>query len=470
VPSKSVAPFGATRIAAAMLTLLTGAVAAQESLPRLAVETYPPPAREQIGRVYQKAEAARDNAAAVGALARVLHAWSQWEPAHQTYARAQALAPGTFEWHYLDGFVLERLTRHAEAAEQFRQAAALSPSYLPARVKLAEELLEAGDREHSAPLFQQLARDPAAEPAAELGLGRIAALDGRHDAAIAHLERATTLFPQFGAAYYALARSYRAVGRLDDAQRALARQTQYGPQWPAIGDPVLAGVLALREDASALMDRGIKAAEAGDVAAAIAAHEAALEANPELVQAHVNLISLYGRAGKRAKAEEHYRAVVARGVSLDVAHYDYGVLLGMENDWDGAADAYRKAIAVNPNHVRARNNLGQILERQQKLQEAADQYRRAVDIQPTFRVARFNLGRMLIALGRPQEAIHEFERLVEQRDAETPTYLYALATAHVRSGHLAEGARLAAQARDLARDYGQSELAAAIDRDLARIK
>src|SRR5580693_829091 len=47
-----------------------------------------------------------------------------------------------------------------------------------------------------------LAREPAAEPAAELGLGRIAAAEGRHDAAVAHLERAIALFPEWGAAHY----------------------------------------------------------------------------------------------------------------------------------------------------------------------------------------------------------------------------------------------------------------------------
>ena len=66
-----------------LLTLCARAAAAQETLPRLAPETYPPAAREQIGRLYHKAQAERDNASAVGALARVLQAWSQWEPAHQ---------------------------------------------------------------------------------------------------------------------------------------------------------------------------------------------------------------------------------------------------------------------------------------------------------------------------------------------------------------------------------------------------
>ena len=452
------------------VALLAVHPAAQTALPRLAIETYPPAAREHIGRAYRNAQAKPENAASAGALGHVLQAWGQWEPAHQAYARAQALAPRAFEWRYLDAVVLERLTRYGDAAAQLKEAVALSPSYLPARVKLAEALLEAGDREQSERLFQELTRVPAAEPSAEFGLGRLAALAGRHEIAIGHLERATALFPEFGAAYYALARSYRAVGRLEDAQRALARQAQYGARWPAVEDPVVAAVLDLRDDASALLQRGVKKADAGDLAGAIAAHEAALERDPQLVQAHANLISLYGRQGNLAKVEEHYRAVVARGVYLDQAHYDYGVVLGMQGNWDAAADAYRRALTVNPLDVKARNNLAQILERQRKFQEAADEYRQAVQSQPTFRLGRFNLGRMLLALNRPQEAIVELERLREPRDAETPTYLYALATAHVRSGNLAEGKRIAEEARDLARSYGQSDLVATIERELARLK
>ncbi len=143
--------------------------------------------------------------------------------------------------------------------------------------------------------------------------------------------------------------------------------------------------------------------------------------NPSLVQAHANLISLYGRAGNFVKAEEDYRTVVALGGDLSEAHYDYGVLLGLQEKWDLAADAYGKALALNPSNVQARNNLGQVLERQRKFAAAADEYRKAVESQPTFRLARFNLGRMLIAIGRNEDAITELLKLSQPQDAETPT-------------------------------------------------
>ena len=142
----------------------------------------------------------------------------------------------------------------------------------------------------------------------------------------------------------------------------------------------------------------------------------------------------------------------------------------MAGKWDLAAEAYRRAIAVNPLNAQAYNNLGQILEREKRLDEALVAYQRAVASQPALRAARFNVGRMLVALGRPDDAIVEFAKLTEPRDAEAPRYLFALATAHVRAGHKDEGIRWASEARRLALEHGQEELAAAIARDLAGLR
>jgi len=447
--------------------------AAQTSLPplpRLSLDAFPPQTRDALSRPYAAALSRPDEVDAVGTLARTLHAWDQWSAAHDTYLRAQALAPRAVEWHYLDGVALQRLARHAEAVARFDDALRRSPDYLPARAKLAEALLDSGNLDRAEQLYDGLRGEPAAEPVAEFGLGRIAAARERYDAAVGHLERAVALFPEFGAAHYTLALSYRALGRRDAAERALAQNARYGPRWPAIDDPMLAAVIALRDDAETTFQRGLKLVEAGDVPGAIAAHEAALARDPSIAQAHANLISLYGRLHDWAKAEQHYHAVVDLGYNLGDAHYDYGVLLGLQEKWDLAADAYRRAIAVNARHAQAHNNLGQILERQRDLEAAAAEYRLAAESQPAFRIARFNLGRMLIALGRTDEAIGELEQLTDPRDAETPRYLFALATAHVRAGHRDEGVRWATDARQLALQYGQTDLAAAIDRDLAKLK
>jgi tetratricopeptide (TPR) repeat protein len=444
-------------------------LASQPPLPRFAPDSYPPAAREAIGRAHREATARPTDANATGHLGRVLHAWEQWDAARQAYARAAALAPRAFAWPYLEAVVLQRLARPEDAAAKLDAALALEPDYLPARVKLAEALLDAGAVDRAAQSFSRIS-EPAAEPAVAFGLGRIAAARAEHDKAIERFQRAIALFPEFGAAYYALAMSYRATGRRDEAQAALRRHAEYGARWPAIEDPVLAAVLDVRGDPSALLQRGVKRADAGDLEGAIAAHEAALAIDPTFAQAHANLIALYGRAHDFARAEEHYRAVVALGVNLADAHYDYGVLMDLQQRWVAAADAYRRALAMNPLHAGAHNNLGQALERQRSFDEAAAEYQRAIESQPTLRLARFNLGRMLIALGRPADAIRELQSLTEPRDVEAPRYLFALATACIRAGRRDEGVKWATEARDLAVKFGDNALAAAIERDLKSIR
>ena len=439
-------------------------------LPPLPLDRFPEAARTSVARVYKAATDRPDDGSVVGELGRVLHAWEQWESAHQVYARAQAIAPKAFEWHYLDAVILQRLARHAEAAVRLKQAVALKPDYLSAQVKLAEALLEAGDVTQSRILFETLLKEPAAQPAAHLGLGRIDALGGRHDLAIKHFESATTLFPEFGTAFYALARAYRAAGRADEAQRALEQHARHGARWPGIDDPVLAAVAAVREDPRALLARGIARATAGDVAAAVALHEAALQRDPSLVHAHGNLLSLYGRLGNYAKAEEHYRAALAARFENADLYYDIGVVFGMQEKWAEAEAAYRRAIASNGLHANARNNLGHSLERRREFAEAASHYREAIAAQPSFRLGRFNYGRMLLALGKTDDAIVEFDRLQQPVDAETPRYVFALSTAYVRSGRIAEGRQRAADAHRLALQFGQNDLAAAIERELAKLK
>jgi tetratricopeptide (TPR) repeat protein len=455
-----------------LVVVLLAASAAQSApaLPRIAIETFPPAARAAVAEAHRAALARDRDGAAAGALGRVLHAWEQWDDAHQAYQRAQALEPRAFEWHYLDAVVLQRLARHREAADRLEAALAANAAYLPARVKLAEALLEAGDRVASKRRFEALIAEPAAEPAVQVGLGRIAAADGRHDAAIRHFERAVQLFPELGAAYYGLSRSYRAIGRPADAERALEQHARYGPRWPAIDDPVLAAIPVLRDDARAALQRGISLAASGDVDAAIAAHEAALLRDPSLVQAHANLLALYGRARNWSKAEAHYRAAQEAGLRTADLYYDYAIVQTLQEKWPAAKDAYLKAIAVNPWHASARNNLGQLLERERDVTGALAQYEAAVAAQPAFRMARFNRGRMLLALGRPDAAITELAMLQQPVDAETPRYLFALSAAYVRTGRTADGVKLAQEAQRLALEYGQTEFAAVIVAELAKLK
>jgi tetratricopeptide (TPR) repeat protein len=458
----------------AALLSLAPAPALQEpplpALPVVALDSFPAGVRGAIEEALGDAARRPRDAVAAGRLGITLHAWEQWEGAHRAYQRAQQLAPDRPEWWYLDGVVLQHLVRLAEAAAVLEEAARLAPTLVPARARLAEVLFGAGDLDASARLYRALATEPASAAVGELGLGRVAARQARHAEAVAHFERAIELFPEFGAAYYGLAQSLRALDRREEARKALESHRAHASRWPALDDPFGARVSAIRDDPLGELSRGLRLAETGDLAGAIQAHEAALRRDPSLAQAHLNLISLYGRAGDLAKAEAQYQAAIGLGYSLDEAHYNYGVLLGEHQRWREAETAYRLAVAANPLHARARNNLGKLLEGEGKLTEAMDEYRQAVTASPQLRIARYNLARMLLAARRFDDAVAEFEKLREPQDAESPRYWYGLAVAHVQAGRRDEGLALAREARRLAEAFGQRDLMTAIDRDIANLR
>jgi tetratricopeptide (TPR) repeat protein len=442
------------------------------SLPILSLDSFPVAARDAIVGAQREAVARPHDPDAVGRLGMVLHVWEQWQSAAMAYERARTLAPRDVEWPYLAAIVALRTGRVADAVMLLDGAAGASAGLpLTMRMKLAEALVTAGDLTRGTEEYARLAKEPAAQPEAEYGLGRIAAMKGDWKTAIAHQRRACELFPEFGAAHYALALAYRNAGQTDDAQRELELHRRYGPRWPAIDDPVLAKVYALKDDARANLERGIRLGSEGKIAEAIAAHDAVIAKEPDNAQAHANLISLHGRLGQWTEAEKHFNAVVALKSNLDEACYNYGVVLTLQKRDAEAADAFRRAIDVNPLHAQAHNNLGVLFERERRWEDAAAEYRRAVESQPAFRLGRFNVGRMLIALGKNDDAVTELEKLIAltPQDQESPRHIYALSTAHLRAGRVDRALAYAQDARRLALAYDQAALVAAIDKDLAAL-
>jgi tetratricopeptide (TPR) repeat protein len=456
-------PLGALMFGMAFAAFLASA----QPLPELTLDTYPPVAREPIARALAEARARPQEAAAAARLGMLLHAWEQWEAAAAVYAHVRQLER-RFEWLYLAGVVEERLAHHEEAAALFRDALALSPGALPARLKLADALLESGALEEAEQAFGALTAEPSAEPHARYGLGRIHMARGQHQEAVAAFDVAVRLYPEFGAAWYSRGLALRRLGQPDEARASLARAREFGTRWPGVPDPVLKEVRALRDDASAHLARGLALDREGDLAGAVREHEAAIAADPEFAQAHVNLVALYGRQQQWARADAAYREALRLGYGGAETHYNHGVSLVLQGREADAAVAFEKAVAANPQHAGAWNNLGGLSERAGRLDEALSRYRQAVDAAPADASSRYNLGRMLIANGRARDAVSQFEVLASA-DAPDPRHVYGLATALVLSGDVPGGRTYALRARALAASQGQTEMVSAIDRDLARL-
>jgi tetratricopeptide (TPR) repeat protein len=423
-------------------------------LPDVSTASFLPAIRQTVETALADARAHPDNPAAVGHLGMVLHAHQQLGIARLCYRRASLLDPRNAAWKYYLGVVSD-----GPAAVEPLRAALRLRDYLPAKLKLGDALLSLGDSAAARDVFRGLDH-----PAALFGYGRATS-----DAA--YYEKALAAFPQYGAAMFALAQHYQRIGRGTDAARLMADYPRFKTTAPPVNDPLLDAVRELNKGPDNLLSDAAILEARGELAAAAELQLKALELDPKLTQAHVNLIALYGRLGDAAKAERHYRDATAVNPNAHEAYYNFGVLCYEAKRRGEARAAFEKALAINPGYAEAHNNLGTLLEEEGNLAGAAGHFRKAIELQPSFRLARFHLGRIYANQRRYPEAIEQFNRAVEgAEDASRPAYLYALGATQARAGDASAAAATLATARERALALGQSTLAASIDRDLERLR
>ncbi|MGH9765897.1 MAG: tetratricopeptide repeat protein, partial [Blastocatellia bacterium] len=435
-------------------------------LPQPVFDNFAPEIREQMRKAYAAAKASPRDAEVVGRLGMTLHTYEESEGAAVCYERARRLAPDEFRWVYYLGIVQASLGKRGEAAAVFKEAIGRRSDYLPAQLRLADALQAAGRGLESRPLYETVIKKNAAIAQAPYGLGRIKASGGEQAAAAAHFRKAIELFPEYGAAHYALGLALRDLGQAGKAQEHLALSQKHKLSRPPLEDSLLNAIAELNALGAEILKRGVMFESAGRIEESIAEHERALTVNPQLTQAHINLIQLYGRTGRVEKAAQAYRAVVAINPNLADSHYNYGVLLAGQERYAEAAQAFHRSLQINQFNAEAHHNYAAMIEREGQLEEAAEHYRRALENRPGHRLAHFHLGRILVNQDKLAEAIEHFHQTLKEEDEQTPRFTYALGATYVRAGEKQKGIQYLREALKRATAFGQTPLVASIERDL----
>ena len=355
------------------------------------------------------------------------------------------------------------------AAATLEQALTLNPTDVPARLRLADLWFQEGRFDDSLRLYRDVVRDQPGSGPAHYGLGRVLA-ERADPAAITHYERAVALAPAFAAAHYALALVYGRQGDRAHADAALERYRASRGVPAPLDDPLLERLATLRSGPYEDLTRGRWLSRQGRHQEAVEALERATRASPTLLQAHVNLIAAYAAVGEPEKAEVAYRAAAALNPELPELHYNLGVLRLSQKRDDEAIAAFTHALASNPAYADAHNNLGFLLSQRGRVREAEEHFRLALAASPVHRDAHFNLARLLLAQQRGEESLVHFRSAAAIEDDKTPLYLYYLADAHARLGHLSDAERTALAARERAQSRGQSNLVQRIDEDLRLLR
>lgn len=439
-------------------------------VPNVEVQTFLPAIRQQLSEALENARRYPDDPEAVGKLGMSLHAHEQYESAELAYRRAEGLSPATFAWPYYLAMVQQAKGDARAALESVNRALEIDSDNIPA-LHLKADLLIARSRwdEAEQVLNEVLEKNPV-QARALYGIGRVRLGQDRQESAIESFQRACEYFPTYGAAHYALAGAYRRLGDNNQASRHIRAYELYRGIDAPVDDPLWEKVADLNMGPQVHMRRALTFEAKGDLENAAAANEKALELDPTLVQAHVNLVSLYGRLEQIEKAEAHFREGLSQNPNRDDLYYNHGVLMFRENRIRDAKIAFERALAINPYNGQAQTNVGYILQTEGRLKESKAMLEKAVQNSPNSRLAHFHLARILIHFNQLPDGIQHLKLTLTPEDEQTPAFVYALAAAQARAKRTDEALENVYRARDLALKYKQADLLKSIEQDIPKME
>lgn len=218
------------------------------------------------------------------------------------------------------------------------------------------------------------------------------------------------------------------------------------------------------------LKRGAALDREGKLADSIVAHEQAVKIDAGLVQAHINLISLYGRTGQPEKALLAFRRASEINPDIPELHYNFGVLLAGQQRIPEAAKAFQQSLQLNPHYAEAHFNYGAIIETDGKLDEAAAHFRKAIENKSGYADAHFHLGRILVNQNKLTDAIEQFQKSLTPETENAPRNLYALGATYLRAGEKAKAIQTLREALNLAKKRNQIELVNGLERDLKSLE
>ncbi|HTB15793.1 MAG TPA: tetratricopeptide repeat protein [Bryobacteraceae bacterium] len=242
-------------------------------------------------------------------------------------------------------------------------------------------------------------------------LGAALRHDGNILEAIDNFERVVAIRPDDPEAQDNLGEALTAAGKIGDAEPHLVQAVRLRPSF-----------------AKAHVDLGAVLFREGHAAEAESQYRIAVEFDPSDAAAQFGLGGVLMAQGREQEAQarlERALPLLSAQVAMnpeDVdGHYNLGTIYGILGRADDAIAEFSQAIRLRPGDAQARFNLGTALAARNRLNEAQAQFAEAVRLVPDYAAAHFNLARVLEALGRREDAVREYRETLrlnpENREA-----------------------------------------------------
>jgi tetratricopeptide (TPR) repeat protein len=253
------------------------------------------------------------------------------------------------------------------------------------------------------------------------GLGDIALLCGRPDAAIGFLGKAILIRDDVAPFHAALGNAFEQHGRLEDASTSFQRALTLNP-----------------DDAGACASLGTVWGRLGKLEDAVACFERALELEPGSANAVYNLGFAFEKQGKLETALTHYEHVLALAPHSAEILCSIGRMLFALKRVEDALAVLERAVTLMPGNVDAWNNRGTVLLQMDRPMESLASYDRVLALSPSYALAWLNRGNALVRLKRRDEALASFAQAQALKPDLAAAYL-GESLCHLRGGDLRNG-------------------------------
>jgi tetratricopeptide (TPR) repeat protein len=227
--------------------------------------------------------------------------------------------------------------------------------------------------------------------------------------------------------------------------------------------------------------------QAGQIQAAIAHYQTAIQLKPTYVDALNNLGHALSMAGKTADAvvylqralaikpdlaEAHCNlgyALAQQGKIRDAdAHSNLGIVLSMEGKTQDAIGHWQQAVRLHPELPGPHNNLAYGFAQTGRTREALAQYGQALRFNPDDAQTQISFAKLLATTepangGDPGRAVALAERACQLTFNRDPSYLDTLAIAYAAANRFDDALKTAQNALQLARSAGLADLTREIE-------
>ncbi len=258
---------------------------------------------------------------------------------------------------------------------------------------------------------------------------------GNYDLALADLERAIALNPDYAPSYFNRGNIYASIGDFEQALVDYNRAIQLD-----------------ESDAHYYLHRGRVNAELQHFAVAVENYERVIELDPMLVEAYFWMGVAHFELGEYEKAVVDYTTLLEYVPNMIEAHLSRGRTYVALDEYQQALADYDKVIDLDPHNIAGYDQRAQVFALLSLFDRALDDFSSALELNPDSALIYAHRGRIYASMNKFDEAIDDLTRATELDPYSPEPYLWQ-AGVYMSLHRLPQAIAVLNRAAEIAPDY-----------------